>query len=49
MTLVAPIYATYPLATVALSAIVLTHIRITMKLVVGTVLAVAGVVLVVAG
>jgi drug/metabolite transporter (DMT)-like permease len=49
VTLVAPIYATYPLMTVALSAIVLTHVRITMKLVVGTVLAVAGVVLILAG
>ena len=33
VTVVAPIYATYPLATVALSAMVLTHVRVTFKLV----------------
>ena len=49
VTIVAPIYATYPLATVALSAMVLTHVRITMKLVLGTALAVGGVVLILTG
>jgi drug/metabolite transporter (DMT)-like permease len=49
VTLVAPIYATYPLVTVVLSALVLTHIRITLRLLLGTVLAVAGVVLILAG
>jgi drug/metabolite transporter (DMT)-like permease len=49
VTLVAPIYATYPLATVALSAIVLTHLKITLKVALGSLLAVAGIVLVLAG
>jgi uncharacterized membrane protein len=49
VTIVAPIYATYPLATVALSAMVLTHVRVTFRLVLGTVLAVGGVVLILAG
>jgi drug/metabolite transporter (DMT)-like permease len=49
VTIVAPIYATYPLATVALSAIVLTHVRITANLVLGTALAVGGVVLILVG
>ena len=49
VTIVAPIYATYPLVTVALSALVLVHVRITMKLVLGTALAVGGVVLILAG
>jgi len=49
VTVVAPIYATYPLATVALGAIVLSNVRITLKLVLGTALAVAGVVLILAG
>jgi drug/metabolite transporter (DMT)-like permease len=49
VTLVAPIYATYPLMTVAFSALVLTHLKITLKVVLGTLLAVAGVVLVLAG
>lgn len=49
VTIVAPIYATYPLATVALSAIVLTHVGITAKLVLGTALAVGGVVLMLIG
>ncbi len=49
VTIVAPIYATYPLATVALSAIVLTHVRVTFRLLLGTALAVGGVVLILAG
>jgi uncharacterized membrane protein len=49
VTIVAPIYATYPLVTVALSALVLSHVRVTLKLVLGTVLAVGGVVLILAG
>jgi drug/metabolite transporter (DMT)-like permease len=49
VTIVAPIYATYPLATVALSAIVLTHVKITANLVLGTALAVGGVVLILVG
>jgi drug/metabolite transporter (DMT)-like permease len=49
ITLVAPIIATYPLVTMGLSAIVLTNVRITARLVVGSALAVAGVVLILAG
>jgi drug/metabolite transporter (DMT)-like permease len=49
VTLVAPIYATYPLVTVALSALVLSHVRITFKLMLGTLLAVGGVVLILGG
>ena len=44
VTLVAPLIATYPLVTVALSALVLTNVRITARLVAGTALAVGGVV-----
>ncbi len=46
---VAPIYATYPLVTVALSAIVLAHVRVTARMVAGCALAVAGVILVLVG
>jgi uncharacterized membrane protein len=49
VTVVAPIYATYPLATVALSALVLSHVKVTLKLALGTLLAVGGVVLILAG
>lgn len=49
ITLVAPLLATYPLVTVALSALVLSHVRITPRLVAGTLLTVCGVVLVLAG
>lgn len=49
VSLVTPLIATYPLVTVALSALILTHIRITAKLALGTVAAVAGVVLVLIG
>jgi drug/metabolite transporter (DMT)-like permease len=49
VTIVAPIYATYPLVTLALSAVALAHVRITLKLMFGTALAVGGVVLILAG
>jgi drug/metabolite transporter (DMT)-like permease len=49
ITLVTPIAAIYPLVTVLLSAIVLRHVRITPRIVAGTVLTVAGVALVLAG
>ena len=45
VTLVAPLIATYPLVTVGLSAIFLSHVRITARLVAGVVMTVAGVVL----
>jgi drug/metabolite transporter (DMT)-like permease len=46
---VAPLIATYPLVTLAVSAIVLTSVTITPRLVAGVVLAVSGVVLILAG
>jgi uncharacterized membrane protein len=46
VTLVAPLVAVYPLVTVVLSAIMLRHITITGRIVVGTMLTVVGVVLV---
>ena len=49
ITLVAPLAAIYPLVTVALSAIMLKHIRITPRIVMGTLLTVAGVALVLIG
>jgi drug/metabolite transporter (DMT)-like permease len=49
ITLVAPINATYPLVTVALSALVLSNVRITPRLVLGTLTAVAGVMLILIG
>jgi drug/metabolite transporter (DMT)-like permease len=49
VTLVAPLIATYPLVTVGLSALVLTNVRITARLVAGTVLAVGGVILILVG
>lgn len=49
ITLVAPLIATYPLMTVGLSAIVLTNVRLTPRLVAGVALAVGGVILVLAG
>ena len=49
ITLVAPIVAIYPLVTVLLSAILLKHIAITVRIVGGTLLTVAGVALVLAG
>jgi len=49
ITLVAPIVAVYPLVTVLLSAILLRHVRITLRIVAGTGLTVAGVALVLIG
>jgi uncharacterized membrane protein len=49
ITLVAPLVAIYPLVTVVLSAIMLKHIDITPRIVAGTALTVAGVMLVLAG
>lgn len=49
ITLVAPIVAVYPLVTVLLSAVMLTHFAITPRIVGGTLLTVAGVALVLAG
>jgi len=47
--LVAPLVAVYPLVTVILSAILLKHVAITMRIVAGTLLTVIGVALVLAG
>lgn len=49
ITLVAPLAAVYPLVTVALSAMVLKHIEITVRIVAGTTLTVLGVALVLIG
>jgi drug/metabolite transporter (DMT)-like permease len=49
ITLVAPLLAIYPLVTVVLTAIMLRHIEITLRIVAGAVLTVAGVALVLAG
>ena len=49
VTLVAPLIATYPLVTVGLSALFLTNVRITPRLVSGVVMTVAGVALILAG
>lgn len=49
ITLVAPLVAIYPLVTVALSGLVLKHVRITARIVAGTLLTIAGVVLVLMG
>jgi drug/metabolite transporter (DMT)-like permease len=49
ITLVAPLLAIYPLVTVVLTAIMLRHIEIGLRIVVGAVLTVAGVALVLAG
>jgi drug/metabolite transporter (DMT)-like permease len=49
VSLVAPLYATYPLFTVALSVIFLGNVKITWRLVMGTMLTVGGVVLVLIG
>jgi drug/metabolite transporter (DMT)-like permease len=49
ITVVAPIVATYPLMTVALSALMLSHVKVTPRLVLGTAMAVAGVVLILVG
>ena len=49
VSLVAPLIATYPLVTVGVSALVLSNVRITARLVTGVVMTVAGVVLILAG
>lgn len=49
VTLVAPLIATYPLVTVGLSALVLSNVRITARLVTGVAMTVAGVALILAG
>ena len=49
VSLVAPLYATYPLFTVGLSVLFLGNVRITWRLVAGTALTVGGVILVLAG
>jgi drug/metabolite transporter (DMT)-like permease len=49
ITLVAPLVAIYPLVTVLLSAMMLKHVAITSRIIVGTLLTVAGVALVLAG
>jgi uncharacterized membrane protein len=49
ITLVAPISASYPLVTVGLSALLLSNVRITPRLMVGTLTAVAGVMLILIG
>ena len=49
VSLVAPLYATYPLFTVGLSVLFLGNVKITWRLVVGTALTVGGVVLVLIG
>jgi uncharacterized membrane protein len=49
VSLVAPLYATYPLFTVGLSVIFLGNVKITFRLIAGTVLTVGGVVLVLVG
>jgi drug/metabolite transporter (DMT)-like permease len=49
VSLVAPLYATYPLFTVGMSVIFLGNVKITWRLVAGTALTVGGVVLILAG
>jgi len=49
ITLIAPLLAIYPLVTVILSAVMLKHVAITLRIVAGTVLTVTGVALVLAG
>ena len=49
VTLVAPLIATYPLVTVGLSALVLSNVRVTPRLVAGVAMTVAGVALILAG
>ncbi len=49
VSLVAPLYATYPLFTVGLSVLFLGNVKITWRLVAGTLLTVGGVVLILAG
>jgi uncharacterized membrane protein len=49
ITLVAPVVSVYPLVTILLSTVMLKHVAITPRIIGGTVLAVAGVALVLAG
>ena len=49
ITTIAPLLATYPLVTVALSGLTLSHVRLTPRLVAGTLLTVSGVALVLIG
>jgi drug/metabolite transporter (DMT)-like permease len=49
VSLVAPLYATYPLFTVGMSALFLGNVRITWRIIAGTMLTVGGVVLILAG
>jgi len=49
ITVVAPVNATYPLVTMGLSALVLSNVRLTPRLMLGVGLAVAGVVLILVG
>jgi drug/metabolite transporter (DMT)-like permease len=49
VSLVAPLYATYPLFTVVMSLVLLGNLKITWRLVAGTMLTVGGVVLILAG
>jgi drug/metabolite transporter (DMT)-like permease len=49
VTVVTPIYATYPLVTVALSALVLRRSVVTARMAIATMLTVAGVVLILVG
>ena len=49
VSLVAPLYATYPLFTVGMSALFLGNVKITWRLAAGTLLAVGGVVLILVG
>lgn len=49
VSLVAPLYATYPLFTVGMSAIFLGNVRITFRLIAGTALTVGGVILILIG
>jgi drug/metabolite transporter (DMT)-like permease len=49
VSLVAPLYATYPLFTVGLSVLFLGNVKITFRLIAGTALTVGGVILILAG
>jgi uncharacterized membrane protein len=49
VSLVAPLYATYPIFTVGMSVLLLGNVRITFRLIAGTLLTVGGVVLILTG
>jgi uncharacterized membrane protein len=49
VSLVTPLYATYPLFTVGMSALFLGNVKLTFRVIAGTALTVAGVVLILAG